>query len=362
MDGSPYKDMKPGTDNFQGYEMLGTTPRANFIIDRPETNERYRLIIVPKFKPNSPKAKIARSPEGFPGTYQVTFAFSIPGCGLYSGKISLSQMINEGESLIELPGGKELKIDRGQDFSRADRSKEQSFSLLSNDQGVLSRTVVDLEASSFLDAERKSFDLIMPLISWFSFQCDVSLDISGYEILEKNTDVRVYALNMIGQRKKIDIQDGQEVRVPSTAESRALLAVYREALNSTNIFYQILSFYKVIEGMKKLRKKQRKVNKKSVQAINCPNERIPEREEDLGKLDSNVLASFRPHLGKKFSRVIEENGKLLRNTVAHLDPKKIVLSPDNYDDILACEKAKPVLKYISRIMLQNELQPGQLEK
>ncbi len=45
-----------------------------------------------------------------------------------------------------------------------------------------------------------------------------------------------------------------------------------------------------------------------------------------------------------------------RNAIAHLDPMRSVLTIDNIDDVKAAERAVPIIRYISRVMLGNELQ------
>ncbi len=87
-----------------------------------------------------------------------------------------------------------------------------------------------------------------------------------------------------------------------------------------------------------------------------PDERMPDTESDCGSTDPLVLENFKPYLGKKFTWVLEQMRGLLRNAVAHLDPTGDSLIADKFEDVTKCEQALPVIKYISRVMLSNELQ------
>ena len=54
-------------------------------------------------------------------------------------------------------------------------------------------------------------------------------------------------------------------------------------------------------------------------------------------------------------RAIDEMRAMLRNAVAHLDPAADSLVADDYDDIGKAEKVIPVLAYIARQMLREEV-------
>ena len=44
----------------------------------------------------------------------------------------------------------------------------------------------------------------------------------------------------------------------------------------------------------------------------------------------------------------------IRNAVAHLGDFESVLDADRYDNVVTCARAIPVLKYMSRKMLEND--------
>lgn len=113
----------------------------------------------------------------------------------------------------------------------------------------------------------------------------------------------------------------------------------------------------MIEGLKKLRAKRREAVLASGAEYKEPlNERIPAYEADLVTVSLYLRESFRPYFGQKFNRVLEQFRNLLRNAVAHLDSTGDTLVADDFEDVAQCERAVPVIRYLSRVMLSNELQ------
>ena len=174
-----------------------------------------------------------------------------------------------------------------------------------------------------------------------------------YEVLEEQTLVQKWVVNLLGKAKPL----GVNLKALSQPEFRTVFAAYREATNTTNVFYQLLCFYKVIEGVKKIRAKRKKDTLDAGLVYREPsNEQIPSPEENLGISNEYLRDYFRPYLGQKFTKVLDEFSRVLRNAVAHLDPEGDSLIADEFDDIAQCERAVPVIRYVSKIMLQNELQ------
>ena len=67
--------------------------------------------------------------------------------------------------------------------------------------------------------------------------------------------------------------------------------------------------------------------------------------------------AFAPYHGKKFTAVCDEFRETARNAIAHLDPfqSEPSLIADQCADVEKCENAIPVIKYIAREMLKNEI-------
>ena len=171
-------------------------------------------------------------------------------------------------------------------------------------------------------------------------------------MVEERTLSHKYVFGILGRTKQFQMSE-QDV-FQSSPEYRRVFAAYREGMNATNAFYQVLSFYKVAEGIRSLRA-ERRTQTQDQRLVTYPEERIPEQLEDIG-VDFLETASFKPFLGQKFTRVLDHYRSLIRNAVAHLDPMQNVLDIDRYDDVLTCLIAVPVLRYVARSMIRSELQ------
>jgi hypothetical protein len=142
---------------------------------------------------------------------------------------------------------------------------------------------------------------------------------------------------MVGKVKPFAISSNYE-RFTSNETARRLLAAYREGMNSTNVFYQALSFSKVIEGLGPLLGTDR-----AKKALRFP--------DDLKAVPGSAPV-FGRFLGRKFNWAVDQLRPLIRNAIAHLDPLQSVLDIDHLDDVRACEEAIPVLRYMARMFLK----------
>jgi hypothetical protein len=296
-------------------------------------------IFVPEYAPDDPKSKTPRSPKGGQGRYRVTIVLSIPGKHVYYDDVNLNDFVDSGESLIEIPDIISLLT-----ITSIDVAAPGEAFLSTNQQHRLSKAVLYFDAADFLDAERKAHEMVHPFLSWWSFKYDVAIDMKGYEAREENTGVVKYSLGFEGKVKTFG-PDQIDEHFSFPSEWKYLFSAYREGLNATNTFYQFLCFYKVVEGISNLR---------SGRTTTMLGERIPSKNEDLPSKDPSIVEIFQPYMGQKFNRVKDRFSNQLRNAMAHIDPMQKVLLADRYDDIVECEKANHVIKYIAREMMRNE--------
>lgn len=318
---------------------------------RPETNEQVQITVVPELA-SSANGAVSPSPAGASGYYVVTFLLSVPGKEQYYDALDFADLLEKGNSLLIVPSPvAQLKATIFNDH----QSQEAIF--FPNAQGALAKVQMRLFAASFIDAEREAFDLVMANLSWWSYHHDVALDIAGYHVLEEQTQSHRVVVGLVGKTKAWDVNILNTAAL-SDPKFRPLFAAYREGANASNPFYQLLCFYKVALGAKALRDQRRKaVLDAGEKYQEPPGENIPDRVEDLGAAYQESHEAFQPYLGQKFTRVLDQLRGSLRNAVAHLDPTGVTgnsLSADKFDDIVMCEQALPVVRYVSRVMLCNE--------
>ena len=82
---------------------------------------------------------------------------------------------------------------------------------------------------------------------------------------------------------------------------------------------------------------------------------MPAQLDEIPIVVDSILESFRPFLGRKFSSIVDHFRPLVRNAIAHLDPAQDVLDIDRFQDVQACERAVPILRYIARTLIRFEL-------
>ncbi len=312
--------------------------------ERPESNSRIQLTIVPEFSTDDYRQQIPRLPKGSSGIYQVTFVLTIPGKNVFKESLEFNEIMKSGDSLIQLsPQAPFLKSTVFND----DESAEILF--LSNSKHRISCAQMRINAPDFISAEAYAYNLIMPQLSYWSFIFNVSLDIAGYEVIEENTQSKKYNFGILGKVKPFNYAG--EV-VMSKPAYRNFYAAYREGMNATNVFYQALSFYKVAEGLQAERIREQRRTKKPLAIYD--NEIFPKTTDEILIHDDSIKILFKPYLGQDFKDVIEHLKNFIRHAIAHLSNLDGVLDPDKFDDFNTCSNAIPVLHYIAHTMLDNE--------
>ena len=313
-------------------------------VSRPEVNARLSYLVEPVTDASGTAASSA--PSGSAGTYGATFALT-PGEPPYLVDIDLEAALTSGTSLIALRPGTSLRYDL------SDGEGQHGIVMLhTNDAGLLSRAEMRVHADSFDSAQSEAFDLVLPVLSRLSFEHDTAISVGAFAIVEESTLVRRTSVLALGRIVPFHADE----RGVSLQEHRALLSAYREGLTSASPLYQIICFFRVIEGVRKVRSTRRQNAATAGVAFDDPEDRIP----DAGSLPESIaISEFRhaiaPHFGRKFGAVVDEHRDVLRNAIAHLDPESTHVVADKHADIAACEKALPVMRYIAREMLESEL-------
>lgn len=322
-------------------------PRPTIEFPRPDISSRMEFTCVPSFPPNHPQSQISRSRFGDKGIYDIRYFLSIPGVSVFKDKIDFRQFEKSGDSLVQLPIGQHL-IAKSKDVFG-----ETEIQFLGNAKGILSQVRLRVECNSFEDAERYSHDRIATVLSYWSFLFDVAIEMSDYLIIEETTGTRKYSVGLVGKVKPFDNDSPFDL----PPEHQRILAAYREAMNSSNLFYQLLCFFKVTEGIIALRQKEiKKVRPltKGEQGFES-NERFPNNIDELNVNNELNKMVFSELLGKGFQEVRDKIKDEFRHAIAHLVKFETVIDGDRFDDISKCVKAIIVIKFIARKMLENDL-------
>lgn len=319
-------------------------------VDRPETNMRWALTAVPQRDEMPSVEEVPSQLAGSPGWYRVTFVLGVPGAAMFTSDVDLTGFADSGSSLLRLPeNARHVKVTLAKEAGTDDDRIETLFS--ANDTGQIARAQLRLDADNFADAEQVAYDVVMPILSWWSFSHDIAVDINGYSIVEEQSATVRVVLGLLGREKPLS-----GAAYLSKPQYRTVFAAYREGVGATNVFYQVLSFYKVIEGTRDIRHKRRDAAlAEGIPYRDPAGERFPSSIGDVPVPDGSGLEYLQPYLGKRFGWVIDHFREVARNAVAHLDPFGTSAILDKFEDFARCEQAVPVLKYIAREMLLNEL-------
>lgn len=330
----------------------GPTPKKKTAADKPVTiqlprpnvSEFVRYIVVPIFpgRPEDP-------PGGSPGRYVVTFILGIPGVSSVINDLHVPQLMDSGDSLLGVPGN----VDRYMiTVGGAPDNLPESLAILKNANGRLARIGTSVVAKSFAEAEAAAYDILMPQLSVLAFETDVPLEVKATVIIEEATSTQHIAATMMGKVRAVPAVQGY-----TTVELRPILASYREGLNSTSPTYQCLCFWKVLEGVKTFHMKRERAMARSgsTPPPDPLNRLVPTNEADLPDQLEWSLDRFRPYLGKAYRDVMDDSRDTIRNAVAHITPGMELLLADYFADVEKCREIIPVLRFIARDLIKNEM-------
>jgi hypothetical protein len=130
--------------------------------------------------------------DGGQGVHDATFALGIPGRETFRTAVHVEKLLAEGESLLSAPP--EVRKIPVLVSAACDQGE---IVLGVNAGGTLASASLSVTARNFAEAEISACDLVLPLLSSFAFKFDVAVDIAGYEIVERRTDVRRFRFGML---------------------------------------------------------------------------------------------------------------------------------------------------------------------
>jgi hypothetical protein len=266
-------------------------------------------------------------PGGIPGQYKVTFVMGKPGIrGFPDREIRFADFMRGDSHLAILAPAFPAPVEA--ERIRIDIKVESEYLVLdglANEAGFLAK----LETHSFYaehhnDAELRATRVVQGLLSEYSAQLDIPLQIDLIEITELATNNKrltlVAPFNTGGSSAPIDQYD---------REFANLAGLYREGLLSNSSVYRFLCFYKILEVSRKRRERIGRKSKKG-DAPKRYGERIPESQGDQilwlqsifpgqrrwPQLTLNQI--FMPEVrGKKLTFLFDAPLRKLRDRIAH---------------------------------------------
>ena len=250
-----------------------------------------------------------------------------------------------GDSLLQGSGlHVQLESSEGQSLHAA--------RIVANRSGRLAQIRLTVTADDFSSAENEAFDAVVPTLSRIAFEADTPLEVTAISLTERASQTRQLRTTLVGA-----VQPAPEIAGATTPELRMFLAAYREGLNGNSPLCQALSFYKVLEGATKFYTNRVRAARKRGEAApaDLMARQIP--ADPSGLMDVTVWSrdNFIPYLGKNFAQIRDAVADTIRNAVAHISPDMDLRIADYAADIQACRAITPVLRYVARDIIREEL-------
>lgn len=216
-------------------------------------------------------------PGGIPGQYKVTFVLGKPGIkGFPDREIRFADTMCGDSHLAILAPAFPAPADA--DRIRIDIKVESESLVLNgqaNEMGFLAKLETHpFHATNHNDAELRATRLVQGLLSEYSAQLDIPLQIDLIEVTELTTHNKLLTLvapfTTGGSSAPIEQYD---------REFANLAGLYREGLLSNSPVYRFLCFYKILEVSRKRHERMgRKTTKGHLSKRHV--ERVPESESD----------------------------------------------------------------------------------
>lgn len=240
-----------------------------------------------------------------------------------------------------------------------------------NKAGRLAQCVVELQAGSFVEADRIGFGAVSGFFSMLAFELDVPVRLGQLNI--EQTSSQNASMTYTCPYPDVHLTAaGTDLNTSPYIQS--LLSLYREGINSNSMNYQFLCWYKVVEGINWKRTEELSGQSAAARAaftLKIP-EVLPGTKEEMRKALAGILplldlagakderwdhAVPNEVLGWRFNRIRQERLEPLRNKIAHMLSERggdLSLSPENHGHRAEVTTWVTLLRLMARVMIRNE--------
>ena len=246
---------------------IARSPRRE---ERPGEPEEYRLLyeatfpgrrwfaVGPIYAEDHPFGGGMLQPEGYNGAYQVTAILSRRGAPNLPYVYVTDPNMMEGDSHLWLP---EERRDDGAvkvySMVYTSHEGETAFELVPNPQGRLGKIRTVLRAEGKDNAYQKARRILNPFLCDISFRYDVPIEVLQMNVAELATLALSGVKDDDFQEKTFDPEMflGDGLIYAELGHYEFFTRLYREGTNSSSVDYGFLCFYRIAEGIIKLRRK-----------------------------------------------------------------------------------------------------------
>jgi hypothetical protein len=294
-------------------------------------------------------------PRGYPGPYLVTVVLRRQGAPDNPKAVQLDAGLMEGDSHLHFPEHlMREKVVKNEPSVMAihERSKDGDiveFLLVPNRWQRLGKIMVPLEANNYEEAFDKAYGTLLPILCDLSYRYDVPLDILQVNVVERTTLTHMAQKMPDYPEKRLDEhpfgEEGMDYSLHPLYPT--LTYLYREGLNSSSVNYGFLCFYKVIEGILKLRRQRASGGER--------------RRYDNEKIEGEIAQHFPDdYQGKRFGYAIQKMAPI-RDRIAHAFLDRDGPDIEQYDTLekrlrleTDASSYRAQAREIIRVMMHNE--------
>lgn len=272
------------------------------------------------------------------GPYRVTFFFGTPGLSAYQLTANGSDVGLLLDSAADSPilfqdiepnGVRPMGLRRTNSPTVRGELKVNSFSRLA------SVKVFEVMGDHPLEAVHQAGEYFFPHLNWLCYRQKVGVEVSA--ILAVNAD---YTETWLYHYRPYDVA-GTRFQEAFCEFSEGLIpyfALYREAMASTNPYYQVIVFTKLIEGI------DNASELKKLQPEGLLDERVPSHPRVPEKFRGQKINAFMNHVRLE-----------LRHALAHFELEKsgMIHVPDLMYDMRSVQLILPAIRAVVRVKLEN---------
>ena len=317
-----------------------TGPVVRAAIPRPRVTEYNYTTAVPVFPGGN-----GGSPSGSPGLYDVVFVLGVPGVSGVTTALDFDGMLAGGDSLLEGTG---LQVE----LQSSDGSSLYVARIIPNSHGRLAQVRLTVTAGDFSLAENEAFDAVMPTLSRIAFEADTPLEVTGVLLTEQATqtqEIRRYACRCRPARS--GARGGYDTRTP-VVPGRIPRRAERElaAVPGPVVLQDHRGCDQVPHEQGACGEEARRPG-----ASRSAAKEIPADRDGLVGMTEWSRDNFTPYLGMSFAEIRDAVTDTIRNAVAHISPGMDLRVADYAADVRACRAITPVLRYVARELIHDEL-------
>jgi len=238
---------------------------------------------------------------------------------------------------------------------RNDKAKKGTANLYlkhEEESRQIQRIIAEIEEDTIDDALKFSSTFVQQFLDVLTYKKGIPLEIKRIEVLDRVSGKPIRNYVQIPYTSSVDVFPQDLESAPLVPDRiKPLLRIFREAVNSNNVFYRFLCLFRLSEGIEKIRSNNNKEAKLKG---------IPLKRAKTKVADNELTRHAFPNLiNKPFSDFINYVREKYRLNIAHLnidDYEKLLLDPGMVGNVHSIDQANAVLIDLTRQTIQVEWQ------